>query len=102
MEPVRRRLRRNDRDIVRQRRVERLGDALERRTALHVDGADLSSRVHACICPARDDELVPTREHRVERVANGAFHGPQARLPRPAVEAGPVVLEGQLEKHGAA
>src|SRR5205085_3588953 len=83
----------DDRDVVREQRVHRLGGALGRRAALDRDARDLRERVDAGVRPARHRELRPAREDAVECGPERALDGPEPRLRGPAVEAGAVVLE---------
>ena len=95
---VRRRFfRQDDRDVVGKSSVQRLGRALERRPAGHVDRDDVAERVHARVRAARDRETVDRPEQRAERLAYAALDRAQAGLRGPAAEVRAVVLEGELE-----
>ena len=59
-----------DGDVVRQRRVERLGRLLRRRPACGPDARHLAGGVHAGVGAAGDLESVPSREDCVERLAH--------------------------------
>ena len=49
---------RDDRDVIRQRRVQRLGGSISRRAALDLDADDVPQRMHAGVRPPSDGELV--------------------------------------------
>ena len=98
-------VRRDHRDVGRQRRVQRLRRAGRRRAAGDANARDLSGRVHAGVGPSRDRELPPARVDAVERLAQNALDRALARLARPAAKPGAVVLQGQLQRllsHGRA
>jgi hypothetical protein len=67
---------REDRYIVRQRRIERLRKTLEWRPAFDLDRAHLPFRVDPGVSSPADGELAPAREHRVERIPNRALDRP--------------------------
>ena len=83
----------DDGDVVRQRRVDRLGRALGRRSAFDVDADHVSDRVHARVGATGDGKCVDVAKDGAERRLQDAFDSPQPRLRRPAVELGAVVLE---------
>ena len=79
--------------------VQGLRRSLWRRPAPDLDGRDLPGRMHAGVGASGDSEPVPLREDGFERVAQHSFDRAEARLARPAVERGAVVLERELEVH---
>ena len=93
-------LRRHDGNVVWEGGIERVRGADGRRTAVHAHARDLPERVNSCIRPARHREAVPAEIRRIQRFSHDPLDGALARLTRPAAEAGPVVLECQLEVHG--
>ena len=66
---------------------------------VRVEAHNLPGRVHAGVGAPGNGEAAPPGQDRVERVAQGALDGPRARLARPALEAGAVVLERQPQGH---
>ena len=89
----------DDRDVLRERRVQRLGGALRRRAAADLDRRDVRERVDARVGAAGDGETVDRVVQLRERGAELALDGALARLARPAAEAGAVVRERQLHEH---
>ena len=82
----------DDRNVVRQSRIDRFCDPLRGRAAFDVDADDVAECMHARVGSTRDSEA-GTRGKDIERVAHDSFDRAQARLQRPAVEVGAVVLE---------
>ena len=99
VEVVRHRFGFDDRDGFGQQRVERLGRAFGRRASFDVDAHDLAERMHACVRATGDREPLDGGEQSRERLAHRRLDGGKARLGRPAVERGAVVLERQLQSH---
>ena len=66
----------SDRDVVGQRRVERLGEPLDRRAALGVEARDLPGRVDAGVGAAGDGEAAPATA--------APRRAPRAARPRPS------------------
>ena len=67
--------------------------------------SDLRGRVDSGVRPPGDGEVAPAPVDRVQRLAEHTLDGALAGLPRPAPEAGAVVLERQLQRlltHGRA
>ena len=100
MEPGGRLLGLEDGDVVRELRVERLGDPLGGRAAVGGEARNLSGGMNSRIGATGDSETVPAPEHGIERVPERSLDRALAGLPRPASEARPVVLERELQDHG--
>ena len=86
-------LRRHDRDLVRESRVEGLRRPLRRRPALDVHRDDVAERVDARVGSAGHGEPLDARERLRESVGEGAFDRREAGLRRPAPEGRAVVLD---------
>ena len=86
-------------DVLRERRVEGVGNAVGRRPAFHAHARDLAGGVDTRIRAPRDREAVPAREDGVKCLAQHPLDRAQRGLPRPAVEAGSVVFERQSQIH---
>ena len=87
--------------VVRELGVERLGNPLGRRAAVGGEARNLSRGMNSRIGATGDSETVPAPEHGIERVPERSLDRALAGLPRPASEARTVVLERELEDHGA-
>jgi hypothetical protein len=85
-------LSRDNRYVVRQRRIDRFCDTLRGRAAFDIDADDIAERVHAGIRPPCNGK-VGIRGKDSERVAHDSFDRAQARLHRPAAEMRAVILE---------
>ena len=85
-----------DRDLLREKRVQRLGGAIWRRSALGFDARYLTEGVDAGVGSAGDRELLVRAVHLLQRAPELALDSPQARLRGPAAEPRPVVFEGEL------
>ena len=101
MKALRRSLRGEHGYVLRERRVERLGGTVERRTARSVDRAHLPDGVDARVRAARYGEAFPGGKGRVQSVAHGLLDGALVRLAGPAAKPRPVVLERESEQHRA-
>jgi hypothetical protein len=99
MEVRRRLFRTDDRDVVGQRRIERLGRTRGGRATLDVDAGHLAERVDARVGTAGDGESVNRAVELLECAPELAFDGAKTGLGRPAAEAGAVVLEREPEPH---
>ena len=82
----------DDRNVIRQGRVERVRDPGRGWAAVDVDTDDVAECVHPGVGSPRNGE-VGERGKDAERVAHDSFDRTQTRLQRPAVELGAVVLE---------
>ncbi len=91
MEGLRRLRRRDDRDVVGQRGVERCCETLERRPSLGREARDLTGGVDACVGSPGDGEPVPAGQDGIERIAERALDRPLRGLTGPAAEARAVV-----------
>ncbi len=97
MKGVWRSVARDDGDVCGQHGVQRVGRATRRRPAVHREARDLPTGMHARVRPPCDDKPAPRCVDGVEGGAKLAFHRSQPRLRGPPGEAGPVVLERQLQ-----
>ena len=83
----------DDGDVVGKRRVERLRDPLDLRSAVDLDARDVGERVHAGVGAARDGKRLPAWKHGGQCFAEDGLDRALARLRSPAPKAGAVVLE---------
>src|SRR5581483_4508271 len=99
VEARRRRLRRKDRDVAGEGRVQRLGRPLRRGAALDLDGDDVREGVDSRVRAAGHCEPVDGAVELAERPPDLALDGPLARLPRPTTEGRAVILDDEPQPH---